>query len=456
MANRPVTRELAKYIVGLKYEDLLPETIQAAKEVALDQIGIMLMGSTLSWTQPSYKVMRELGSKAECTIVGTATRVAAPDAAFVNANFGHSCEFDDSGYSGGAHPGALTVPPALAIAERGHLSGQDFLLAIVLGYDTISRIGRVVSKPVLDKGFHHQSVVGPFGAATVAGKLLGLTEDEMVHALSIAGSHCSGTMEYDQRGGEVKRIHSSIPVRAGIIAALLAQQGLTGPDSILEGLRGIPRVFGDILDPDPISEELGPEGWHAVQGRIVKPFPTLGTLHTSIQAITRLQEQGLRPEDVDHIDVWANSLTLSHGGAIYEPKDTIGAQFSMGFSLALRLIKGRNYLQDYMDPSLWSDPEIVALGKRVTVHADPDMVGEIWFGARVDVTLVNGTQMEATELYRKGSPQAPLTEDELLVKFRGLASAALDESEIQRIFEVVGSLDKLADIADLGRVLTKA
>jgi 2-methylcitrate dehydratase PrpD len=447
---------LATYIVELKYEDLSPETIQAAKEAALDQFGIMLMGSTLPWTQPSYKVIQELSSKAECTIVGTATRVAAPDAAFVNANFGHSCEFDDSGYDGGAHPGALTVPPALAIAEREHLSGRDFLLAIVLGYDTMTRIGRVLSKSILDKGFHHQSVVGPFGAATTAGKLLGLTEHEMVHALSIAGSHSSGTMEYDQRGGEVKRIHSSIPVRGGIMAALLAQQGLTGPDTILEGLRGIPRVYGDISDSDPIAANLGPEGWHAVQGRIVKPFPTLGTLHTSIQAMARLQEQHhLRPEDVDQIHVWVNSLTLSHGGAIYQPEDTIGAQFSMAFSLALRLIKGRNYLQDYMDSTLWNDPEIVALGQRVTLHADPSMVGEVWFGARVQVTLTNGTQMEATELYRKGSPQSPLTEDELLVKFRSLASAALDESEVQKIIDAVKQLEELKDIADLGRMLTK-
>jgi 2-methylcitrate dehydratase PrpD len=455
LGNRPVTRELAKYIVELKYEDLPLETIQATKEAVLDQIGIMLMGSTLPWTQPSYKVIRELSSKAECTIVGTATRVAAPDAAFVNANFGHSCEFDDSGYDGGAHPGALTVPPALAIAEREHLGGPDFLLAIVLGYDTMTRIGRVVSKPILDKGFHHQSVVGPFGAATTAGKLLGLTEHEMVHALSIAGSHSSGTMEYDQRGGEVKRIHSSIPVRAGMMAALLAQQGLTGPETILEGLRGIPRVFGDISDSDPIAADLGPERWHAVQGRIVKPFPTLGTLHTSIQAMARLQEQHLRPEDVDQIDVWVNPLTLSHGGAIYQPEDTIGAQFSMAFSLALRLIKGTNYLQDYMDPTLWNDPEIVALGKRVTVHADPCMIGEIWFGARVQVTLTDGAQMEAVEYFRKGSPQSPLTEGELLVKFRGLASAALDESEIQKIIEAVGHLEQLEDVADLGRMLTK-
>ena len=457
MTKRAVTRELAQYIVNLKYEDLPQATIQAAKEAVLDQSGIMLMGSTLPWTQPSYDVVRELGSRPECTIVGYGTKVSAPDAAFVNANFGHSCELDDSGYDGGCHAGALTVPPALALAEREHLSGRDLLLAVVAGYEILSRIGRVVTRPVLDRGFHHQSVVGPFGAAAVAGKLLGLNAEKMDHALSIAGSHSSGTMEYDQRGGEVKRLHSSIPVRGGMMAVLLARRGLTGPDTILEGLRGIPRVFVGVEDVEPMVNDLGNHGWYAIQGRIVKPFPTVGTIHTSIQAVTRLmQEQQLRPEQVKEIHIWVNSLTLTHGGSIYEPKDTIGAQFSMAFSLGLRLVKGRNDLRDYLDPSLWKDPEILALGKKVQIHSDPKMVGDAWQGARVQVILADGRVMEAEELYRKGSPQHPFTREELDIKFRSLASAVLDEQGMRRVMEMVTHLEEVEDISQVVHLLVKS
>jgi 2-methylcitrate dehydratase PrpD len=457
MSKTSATREIAEYIVGLKYEELPEQTIAAAKEAVLDQLGIMLMGSTLPWTKPSYEVVLEQGSRPESTIVGWGGKVSAIDAAFVNATLGHSCEFDDSGYNGGCHPGALTVPTALALAERDRLTGRDLLLSVVVGYEIISRIGGVMGRPVLDKGFHHQTVIGPFGAATVAGKLLGLDADKMVHALSIAGSHSSGTMEYDQTGGEVKRVHSSIAVRGGMMAVLLARRGLTGPPTILEGLRGIPRVFAGIENIDGIVKDLGRRDWFAVQGRIVKFFPTVGTIHTAIQTIDRLmREKSLRPEQVEEIHIGVGPLTVSHGGAIYEPTDTISAQFSMAFSLALRLLKGRNDLTDYMNAELWTDPEIVALIKKVHIHADPKMVGDIWCGAWARVVLRDGTTLETEQLYRKGSPQEPATWEELTGKFRRLASAALDEQGVQRIAETVDRLDQLDDVSALAQLLVKS
>ncbi|MCC6535847.1 MAG: MmgE/PrpD family protein [Burkholderiales bacterium] len=450
MSSVSVTQAIARYIVDLKYEDLPRETIAAAKEAVLDQLGIMLMGSTLPWTRPSYELVLDLGSRPEATIVGRGGKVSALDAAFVNANLGHSCEFDDSGYNGGCHPGALTVPTALALAEKHHLSGQELLLSVVLGYEIMSRIGGVMGRAVLDKGFHHQTVIGPFGAAAVAGKLLRLDADTMVHALAIAGSHSSGTMEYDQAGGEVKRLHSSIAVRGGMMAVLLAQRGLTGPRTILEGLRGIPRVFAGIENVAPIVENLDRRDWFAVQGRIVKFFPTVGTIHTAIQAIARLmEEQSLRPEQVDAIHIGVGPLTVSHGGAIYRPTDTISAQFSLAFSLALRLVKGRNDLGDYMNPKLWKDPEIVALIERIHVHPDARMVGDLWCGAWARVVLRDGRVLETEQLYRKGSPQQPLTWDELAGKFRRLACAALDEQGAQRIAATVNRLDQVEDVAAL-------
>lgn len=456
MGNTSATREIAEYIAGLQYEELPEATIAAAKEAVLDQLGIMLMGATLPWTRPSYEVVRELGSKPESTIVGWGGKVSSVDAAFVNATLGHSCEYDDSGYNGGCHPGALTVPTALALAERERLSGRDFLLGVVTGYEIISRIGGVMGRPVLDKGFHHQTVIGPFGAATVAGKLLRLDADRMVHALSIAGSHSSGTMEYDQTGGEVKRVHSSIAVRGGMMAVLLAQRGLTGPQTILEGLRGIPRVFAGIEDISGITANLARRDWFAIQGRIVKFFPTVGTIHTAIQAVGRLiDQQSLRPEQVKEIHIGVGPLTVHHGAAIYQPTDTISAQFSLAFSLALRLVKGTNELGDYLKPELWTDPAIVSVINKVHVHADPRMVGDIWCGAWARVLLNDGSTLETEQLYRKGSPQEPASWDELTAKFRSLASAALDERGMQRLIDAVSNLDQLEDVSQLLPMLVK-
>jgi 2-methylcitrate dehydratase PrpD len=457
-ADTAVSRELARYVVGLSYDDLPADTVEAAKDAVLDQFGIMLTGSTLPWVRPIHDLAAASGGRPESTTVGTGTRLPAVDAAMVNAGYGHSCEFDDSGYHGGCHPGAIAVPVALALAEANRLSGRQFLLGVVLGYEVLYRIGRVITRPVLERGFHHQSVVGPFGAAAVAANLLGLSAEQALHALSIAGSHASGTMEYDQRGGEVKRFHSAMAARAGVVSALLARHGLTGPDTILEGRRGVARLFGGVEDTSGILDGLADTSWFAVQGRLVKLYPNVGTLHTSIQAMARLMdEHRFDHEDATRIDVWVNPHTVTHGGSIFEPADTIAAQFSMAFVLGVRLVHGRNVLADYMSARVREDPRIVAVGRRLHIHGDTrygQATGAIdfdtWHGARVRVELADGRVVEAEELYRKGSLHNPATRSERLAKFRELAAAALDD---ERAGQVVAAVDRLAEADDLDGVV---
>ena len=145
--------QIARYITELRYEDLPPETVAAAKDALLDQLGIMLMGSTLPWTVPVRRVAEHTGRLGDCTVLGWGDRFSALDAAVVNANYAHSCELDDSGYSGGAHSGALSVPVALALSEEGNRTGRDLLLAIVTGYEVLYRIGRVLSRPAINTAF---------------------------------------------------------------------------------------------------------------------------------------------------------------------------------------------------------------------------------------------------------------------------------------------------------------
>lgn len=453
----PVTRELARYVVGLGYDDLPPETVAAAKDAVLDQFGIMLRGATLPWVRPIHDLAAATGGRGDGTVVGLGTRLPVADAAMVNAGFGHSCEFDDSGYHGGCHPGALAVPVALALAEAGRLSGRRFLLGVVLGYEALYRIGRVITRPVLERGFHHQSVVGPFGAVAVAANLLDLSAAEALHALSIAGSHASGTMEYDQRGGEVKRYHSAMAARAGVVSAQLARYGLTGPDTILEGRRGIARLFGDVEDTTGMLDGLDDTSWFAVQGRLVKLFPNVGTLHTTIQATARLMaEHDFTHSDVSRVDVWVNPHTVTHGGSIFEPADTIAAQFSMAFVLGLRLVHGANELADYMSAAVREDPRIVRIGRVLHIHGDTrygqasDTIDfDTWHGARVRIELAGGRTVEAEELYRKGSLHNPASRAEQLGKFHGLASAVLDEGRAKALVDAVDRLDEIDDVTEI-------
>ncbi|MFZ0666904.1 MAG: MmgE/PrpD family protein [Acidimicrobiales bacterium] len=449
-ASGLITRQLATYASTISFEDLPSSTIDAAKRAVLDQLGLILIGSTLPWTAPLPRVVKALGGTGESTILGTGAKAPALHAAMVNANFGHACEMDDSGYKGGCHAGALTIPPALALAERDHLTGREFLLAIVLGYEVLSRIGRVVTEPTLARGFHHQSVVGPFGVAALTGRLLGLDPDMMTHALSIAGSHAGGTMEYDQGGGEVKRYHSAMAVHGGMIAALLAQAGLTGPPAIFEGMRSVPRLFAGIDDTSEMLAGLDDSSWFAVEKTTVKPYPSAGTVHTSIHAMQVLvAEHGFGPGDIGSIDVWVSNMSASHGGSIVEPQDVIGAQFSMAFSLALQLIKGKNVLADYMDSNLWHDAHVKEVASRVVVHSSDKYAGPVLTGALVKVSLKDGRSVEREELYRLGSPENPLSNEELINKFRGTAGAVLHKRQLEDVLVLVERLDNLEDIGEL-------
>jgi 2-methylcitrate dehydratase PrpD len=245
-----ITGKLAAHASKLRYKDIPSDVIEKAKDCILDQVGVELIGSTLEWNKIAYRYVTEMGGKAESTIVNYGTKVPSLDAAFVNATFGQGCELDDVGFAAGGHLSAATVPVGLALCEKERVSGKALLSSVVAGCDVMYRLLLAVRPSSGKRGFHSHGIGGPFGAMVVAARLLRLNDDQMLHAFGIAGSHASGTMEYDQTGGEVKRVHAGIAARGGIQAAMLARLGLTGPPTIIEGKRGFLRVFADQCDVD--------------------------------------------------------------------------------------------------------------------------------------------------------------------------------------------------------------
>ena len=252
-----ITETLAAHTAKVRYEDIPPEAIEKAKDCILDQIGVELIGSTLEWNKIAYRYVADMGGRAESTIVNYGTKAPALDAAFVNATFGQGCELDDVGFAAGGHPGAATVPVALAVCEKQRSTGKDFLAAVVVGCDVMYRLLAAVRPSSGKRGFHSHGIGAPFGAMATAARLLRLNEGQILHAFGIAGMHSSGTMEYDQTGGEVKRVIAGVAARSGIQAAMLAQLGLTGPPTIIEGKRGFLKVFADQIEPEEITRDLG-------------------------------------------------------------------------------------------------------------------------------------------------------------------------------------------------------
>jgi 2-methylcitrate dehydratase PrpD len=450
--EKHVTRELAHFAVRLGYDEIPAEVVEKAKDCILDQLGVELIGSTLECNKIAYKYVVEQGTKDESTIVNYGTKVSALDAAFVNATFGQGCELDDVGFGSGGHLGAATVPVALALSGKRTVSGRELIASVVTGYDVMYRMLFAVRPSANRRGFHSHGIAGPFAAAATAGRLLKLSGEEMVNAFGIAGSHSAGSTEYDLTGGEVKRIHAGLAARAGIQSAMLAQLGLTGPPTIVEGERGFCKVFADQYNLSSITENLGTD--FKIMRTWFKIYPCVSTGQGAIDALAVLMERDrIRPEEVQEINVWLSETAAGHGGAIYEPTDVTSAQFSLPFSLALRLLKNDNHLRDYMDPSLWRDAGLLALAKRVTIHGDPQSIGDRNYAVRIEIKRRDATIASAYQEFPRGCPLNPISRNDLQEKFIELAGSVLHGSRIEQVIERVDRIENLNDVSSLSSLL---
>lgn len=441
-----IAERIAADVTGLTFERLPAPVVEKAKQCFLDQLGVALLGATLPNVAPARRVVGDMGGRPESTIIYFGDRTTPAYAAFVNATFGHSCEFDDAHWLGG-HPGVCTIPVALALGERSHLAGKDVIAAVVAGYQATVVSCAPIHRAKLRVGWHPMKVAGVFGAAATAARLLGLGPERTAHALAIAASEASGTMEYDQSGGEVKRVHAGFAVRSGLEAALLAEAGLTGPRMIFEGQRGIYRLFGDGSDDD-IEAAWANE--HQILDTTFKLYPCVGTLHSALDALTEIMNRQIfSVDEVDEVVVYLADWAIPHGATIRYPSDAISAQFSLAFSIGLRLVRGSNALSLYTDPAMWTDAAVLEIAGRVTPRPLDFGPGEPQLGSRVEVHLKDGRRLGSHQRAFRGHHTNPATTEELTAKFREITSGVLPSRRSEELIRMVGSLEDLDDVATL-------
>ena len=451
-------QRLAGFICDLEYRHIPRDAVARCRDLLLDQLGCQLIGATMPWNQPVYRFVKDNKGLGPARIVRHGDQLPIDDAVLVNGTFAQGCELDDYYDQGGGHPGAATVPVVLALAQKQRVTGEELITAMVAGYEVGWRVGRALLPELMRRGYHAQSTVGVFIAAAAAGKILRLDPIQMTHALAIAGSHAGGTMEYDQSGGEVKRLHNGMACCGGLRSALLAQIGLTGPPTIFEGERGILKVMSGNCNIDAIVKDLNsgsenPALYHAA----MKRFPVNASQHSPIELLDTLAgEHKIDPRQVTKIKVEVNEGILLHGGTIYQPKEVIEAQFSLRFSLALRLLKGNNDLQHYLDLAMWNDPAMLEIGRKIELLADPTATGPRRFACRMSILLSDGREVRGALAAPKGSYKNPLTAGELQDKFYRLGRTALDDERLGSIAALVGRIEKAETVATLSTLMTAA
>jgi aconitate decarboxylase len=457
--DNPHTRAIAQFVSGLRYEDIPAEVIARIKLLILDSLGCALYGSDLEWSRILRQTLGAVDTTQACRVWGTSERLSAPHAALVNGTLIQSFELDDVHRQGVLHVGAVTLPPLIAVTElRPQLTGRDFLRAAVAGYEIGPRVGKCMGPQHIGQGWHSGATVGVFSAAAGAAAALGLTADQAVHALGIAGTQSAGLMAA-QYGAMVKRMHAGRSAQSGLYAALLAENGFTGIADVFESpYGGFCTTFSrsqDRFDLNELSRELGRE-WETMRVSL-KFYSCVGSNHTTLDAIRSLQAKTpFGPGDVDEIIVHGSHVTVEHVGWPYQPQGLTSAQLNLPFCVATLLLEGDVFVDQFSDDVVVNDERRIALSRKVRVLHDPAITergSNFRHMVRVDVKLKNGTRMQETVEAPRGSERSFAGEAEIVSKFMKLATHVVPRERADALVNAVLGAEKLARADEIARAL---
>jgi 2-methylcitrate dehydratase PrpD len=453
------TRDLATFVSTLRFEQIPPEVIERIKLLILDSLGCALYSADLEWSQILMRTLAQVDSTPACTVWGTSQRLSAPHAALVNGTLIQGFELDDVHRVGVLHVGAVTLPSVLAIAEiRPGLTGRDMLTAAVAGYEVGPRVGMCMGPEHIAQGWHSGATVGTFAAAAGAARALGLSTDQTVHALGIAGTQAAGLMAA-QFGSMVKRMHAGRSSQSGLYAALLAAEGFTGIKDVFETpYGGFCTTFSrssDRFNLEALTSGLGTR-FETMQVSL-KFYSCVGSTHTTLDVIRCMRARHpFSPADVERILVHGSRATVEHVGWPYVPDGITAAQLNLPFCVATLISEGEVFV-DQFDGAQVVDPARIELAARVHVEEDPAITAR---GAtyrhmvRVELVLKDGTTLTDTLEAPRGSERQFASDAEVVGKYETLARKALSPTRAAALRDAVLAMDRLADARQILRLLS--
>lgn len=454
------TRDLAQWIVGLRWGAIPQDVIDYAKILILDTLGCMFGGSTQDSNKAALRFVRSLGGAPEATVVNYGDRTNAFNAAFLNASFGHGWDFDDMINAGAGHAVSSCTGASMALAERELSSGREFLEAWIVGYEVTNRVGAATKPGHLKRGFHEVGTVGSFAGAGAASRLLRLDEWQTENALSITVSQAAGTFQHSQTtGGAIKRCHSGFAASNGVRSAMLAKQGMTGAREALEGAKGFVLCHsGEENDIGAITRDLGKE-WYTTRAAM-KPYACCAGQYGMLDVVYKLKEKyDLKAEDIKSIRLRASSRNLWMVGTIQgeDVKDIFGAQFSARFGIGLAFVIGNNGIKAYAQntPPYGKWKEAVEVARKVEIVHDKEIPerGPIFAYARCEIQLQDGRFLEGESEDPKGFTGNPMTREERLNKFYSQALLVQTPEKADQIVELVEKIEELDDIRAIVRLM---
>lgn len=484
-AMSTITHQIAEWACNAKYEHLTPDVIDAAKRFLYDTVGCALGGSQVHDCQIFLEHYRTLEQPGPCTVVGTSDKMNPVAAAMLNALMVRAMDYNDIYWKQDpSHPSDLAAGP-LAIAEWKHLSGKELILSLVLGWDITMRLCHIAVPGIRERGWHHATLMA-YATPVVVGKLLGLSAEQMQHAIGICACHrftlgCAVAGKLTM----MKNTVSPMATRDGVEAALLAQRGYTGPEGVIEGKEGMEHCLGEGWDYSWITEKLGTTiaeknrleadttqtgrleadttrasdgiGWMITQCGM-KSFPIEALMHSPVSATLEIiKSHDLSPEDVQEIriDSIARAADILSDPAKYDPQSKESADHSLPYCIAAAVTDRMVTPKQFKDDRLW-DTRLRAQMAKVKVVANAEF--ERAFPARqctrVTITTTDKRSFSAERDFPKGDPRDPMSIDDLDDKFNALAEPVLSAERRKKLKAAIFGLEGCEDVGEL-MMLTK-
>jgi 2-methylcitrate dehydratase PrpD len=430
-----VTRILARYIVSARYEQLPENVRNEGVRTLLNWVGVAVGGSRHETVDIAVDALKPFSGPEQATVLGRRDRFDVMNAAFLNGVSSHIFDYDDTHLKTIIHPAGPVASVILALSEYQRVSGRDFLNALILGVETECRIGNAVYPDHYDRGWHITGTAGVFGAAAGAGKLLGLSEQQMIWAIGLAASQPVGFRE--SFGSMNKSFNPGRAAANGLFAAILAAKSFTSSDQMIEAKRGWANTISTKQDYREITNGLG-ERYEAALNTY-KPFACGIVMHPAIDAAIQLRnEHKITPSQIERIDLRVNPLVLELTGK-KTPHIGLEGKFSIYHAVAVAIVQGGAGEKQFSDQSV-NDPTTVALREKVLPVVDavikPEQVDLI-------IALNDGRKFHKYIEHAVGSQEVPMTTAQLKTKFTDLAEGVLDGRQTRELIDLCLRVEEL-------------
>lgn len=472
-----VTQQLAKSVTTIKYDDLPQEVVEKIKLMLLDSIGCALAGHITDRGRIALELVEEFGGNPQASIIGN-HRTSYTLAAFINSELINALDYDYDGPLTG-HVGPYVTSPCLAMAEREHASGEDFILALALANEIGGRVTSSLAQhyvlkeepPYYEESPHFSQTSTIFGGVAGTGKLLGLDVNQLSNAFGIAGASTAvpAQMKWQHLPGPAIMTKYNCWTgwlsQLATVAALLAKKGYTGDKTILDGEWGYWKIVGSpFFKVERLFEGLG-EVWH-IEEVDFKLYPVCRINSAAVDGINQLmQEHEIKPQEIENIVVKGPPMGLAPLRVGMEMESFADIQFRNTYITAVAVYYGRSPSPAWQMPAIYNSPEVKAMAEKVKTELHPRAseitasrikVGKlpIFWDQIVEITA-RGKKFIAEIPIPKGSPGNPVSKAELVEKFRvNAAYSRLKSSKTEQIVQMIDRLDKVADVTELTRLTT--